>query len=429
MSARRGILGRAVDAVQQAVTPTVEGIGIAIGALRGNKMRAALTILGVAIGVMVVMVIAAIISGINSGVTDIFEEAGTRTFYVNRYFQGGIHVSDGSDEMSPWRRRPHIRIEEAERIAELPSVAFVDVMEWWGASASFEGKDLGSVGMEGRTENWVRISGGDVFPGRSFTRVETLTSARVVVVSDKLAERLFGQLDPVGKMIRLDGQPFEVIGKYTPPGNIFGDGEGPRAIMPHTTLNKYIKPQRGWMQIAVSPAESVSVASAIDEVTVAIRTLRGLRPGEETNFDIITQDKLLETWDKVTGVFFLVMIVLSAVGLMVGGVGVVAIMMISVTERTREIGVRKALGATRREILWQFLVEASTLTLIGGAAGMMVGGLIAFIVAKTTPLPAAVPLWAIVAALGAAAFTGIVFGIYPAARAARLDPVEALRYE
>jgi putative ABC transport system permease protein len=423
------ILGRTLGAVQRAVTPTVEGILIAISALRGNKMRAALTILGVAIGVMVVMVIAAIISGINSGVTEIFEEAGSRTYYVTRYFQGGIHVSDGSDEMSPWRRRPHILIREAERIAELPSVAFVDVREWWGATASFEGKDLGSVGTEGRTENWIRVSGGDIYPGRSFTRVEVLTSARVAVVTEKLAERLFGQLDPVGKVIKLDGQPYEVIGKYTPPGNIFGDGEGPRAIMPHTTLNKYIKPQRGWMDIAVSPAESVTVAASIDEVTIAMRTMRGLRPNDESNFDIITQDKLLETWDKVTGVFFLVMIVLSAVGLMVGGVGVVAIMMISVTERTREIGVRKALGATRREILWQFLVEASTLTLIGGAAGMAMGGLIAFIVAQTTPLPAAVPLWAIVAALGAAAFTGIVFGIYPAARAARLDPVEALRYE
>jgi putative ABC transport system permease protein len=220
-----------------------------------------------------------------------------------------------------------------------------------------------------------------------------------------------------------------VIGQYTPPANIFGDGEGPRAILPHTTLNKYIKPQRGWLDFAVSPADSVTVASAIDEVTVALRSFRGLRPGTESNFDIITQDKLLETWDKVTGVFFLVMIVLSAVGLMVGGVGVVAIMMISVTERTREIGVRKALGARRREILWQFLVEASTLTLIGGAAGMALGGVIAFLVKQATPLPAAVPLWAIVAALGAAAFTGIVFGIYPAARAARLDPVEALRYE
>jgi len=423
------LLGSVVGAAQRGLTPTVEGIGIAVGALRANKMRAALTILGVAIGVMVVMVIAAIISGINNGVTQIFEEAGARTFYVVRYFQAGIQVSDGSDEMSPWRRRPHVEIEEAERIAGLSSVSFVDVIEWWGAAASFEGKDLGSVGTEGRTENWVRVSGGDVYPGRSFTRLETLTSARVVVVTDKLADRLFGPLDPVGKVIKLNGQPFEVIGKYTPPANVFGDGDGPRAIMPHTTLNKYLKPRRGWMRVAVSPAESVTVASAIEDVTVLLRTMRGLRPGEESNFDVITQDKLLESWDKVTGVFFLVMIVLSAVGLMVGGVGVVAIMMISVTERTREIGVRKALGAKRREILWQFLVEASTLTLIGGAVGMALGGLIAWVVAQSTPLPAAVPLWAIVAALGAAAFTGIVFGIYPAARAARLDPVEALRYE
>jgi putative ABC transport system permease protein len=406
-----------------------EGVGIALDSLRNNKLRAALTILGIAIGVMVVMAIASIITGINQNVAQMFEEAGSRTFYVTRFFQGGIHVSDGSDEMSPWRRRPHLTVEEAQRIAALPSVSFVDVIEWWGASAEYEGEQLGSVGVEGRSENWPRVSGGDVYPGRSFTRLEALTNARVTLVTEKLAERLFGRLDPVGKTIQLDGFPFQVIGVYTPPPNLFGDGEGPRAIMPNGTLNKYIKPQRGWLRIAVVPNDSVTVDDAIDEVTVALRTMRGLRPGQETNFDVITQDKLLETWNKVTGIFFLVMIVLSAVGLMVGGVGVVAIMMISVTERTREIGVRKALGATRREILWQFLVEAGTLTLIGGACGMVLGGVIAFIVSHATPLPAAVPLWSVVTALLAAAGTGILFGMYPAARAARLDPVEALRYE
>jgi putative ABC transport system permease protein len=411
------------------MTPIFEGVGIAVAALRANKTRAALTILGIAIGVMVVMVMAALINGINTDVARLFEEAGSRTFYVERFFQGGIHVSDGSDEMSPWRRRPHLSADEAARLATLPSVAFVDVMEWWGASASYEGKELGSVGTEGRTENWVRVSGGDVYPGRSFTRVETLTSARVVLVTDKLAEQLFGQLDPVGKVIKLNGQPFEVIGKYTPPPNLFGDGEGPRAIMPHTTLNKYLKPERGWMRFAIAAGDSVTVEEAMDDVTIAMRTMRGLRPGQESNFDLVTADKLLDTWNNITGVFFLVMIVLASVGLMVGGVGVIAIMMISVTERTREIGVRKALGARRSEILWQFLVEASTLTLIGGIVGMILGGGIAFVVSRVTPLPATVPLWAIVAAVGAAAFTGIIFGIYPAARAARLDPVDALRYE
>ena len=168
---------------------------------------------------------------------------------------------------------------------------------------------------------------------------------------------------------------------------------------------------------------------AMDEVVATLRSLRGLKPGQENNFSIVTQDKLLDSWNQVTGMFFLVMLVLSSIGLIVGGVGVVAIMMISVTERTREIGVRKALGATRRAILWQFLVEASTLTLVGGAAGMLVGGVLAFAVSRLTPIPAHVPLWSIVAALGASALTGVGFGLYPANKAARLDPVEALRYE
>jgi putative ABC transport system permease protein len=405
-----------------------EGVGIAIGALRSNKMRAALTVLGVAIGVMVVMVIASMITGINRNVAQLFEEAGTRTFFVTRYFQGGVMVSDGSDEMSPWRRRPNLTIQEADRIAALPSIAFVDVQEWMGASAEFGSERLESVGIQGRTENWLRVSGGEL-QGRSFTRAENLTNARVAVVSAKLADRLLGQRDPVGKTIRLGGQPYVVIGVYTPPPNLFGDGDGPRAVIPHGTLVKYLNPQWGWMDFTVRPVDSVTVQQAIDDVTIALRTIRGLRPGQENNFDVITQDKLLDTWNKITGVFFLVMTVLSGVGLMVGGVGVVAIMMISVTERTREIGVRKALGATKRAILWQFLVEASTVTLVGGAIGMVLGGIGAFIVSHVTPLPAAVPLWSIVVALLAAALTGILFGIYPAGRAARLDPVEALRYE
>jgi len=167
----------------------------------------------------------------------------------------------------------------------------------------------------------------------------------------------------------------------------------------------------------------------VDDVTTALRRSRGLRPAQENNFAIFTQDRILQDWNQATGMFFLVMIALSAIGLLVGGIGVVAIMMISVTERTREIGVRKALGATRREILWQFLVEASTLTLIGGAVGMLLGGGGVYLVNALTPLPATVPMWSIVAALATSALTGIVFGIVPANKAARLDPVEALRYE
>ena len=220
-----------------------------------------------------------------------------------------------------------------------------------------------------------------------------------------------------------------MIGVYVPPPDIFGEGNRPAAYIPFKTYQKYVPHWRGWMAFLVLPRDDVTIASAIDDVTATLRTMRELRPAEDNTFDVITRDKLLDTWNQITGVFFLVMIVLSSVGLMVGGVGVVAIMMISVTERTREIGIRKAMGARRREILWQFLVEAATLTLVGGSVGMILGGLIAVIIGAATPLPAQVPLMSVVAALGMSILTGVVFGIYPAARAARLDPVEALRHE
>jgi putative ABC transport system permease protein len=200
-------------------------------------------------------------------------------------------------------------------------------------------------------------------------------------------------------------------------------------VIPHSTFTKHLDYQKGWMQIRTAPKDGFSVQDAIDDVTATLRTARHLRPGDKSNFSIVTQDKLLQSFQQATGAIALVMLALSAVGLVVGGVGVVAIMMISVTERTREIGVRKALGARRREILWQFLVEAATLTLVGGASGMVVGGAIAYALARWTPIPAVVPLWSILAALGASVVTGVGFGLYPAARAARLDPVEALRYE
>ncbi|HXV85723.1 MAG TPA: ABC transporter permease [Gemmatimonadales bacterium] len=405
-----------------------EGVGIALESLRSNKLRAALTILGIAIGVMVVMVIAAMISGINQGVADIFQQSGPRTFMISRFFQGGIVVSDGSDEMSPWRRNPPLTVEEADRLAELPSLAVVTVSEDAGAPVSYGSREL-SVNVRGVGTNWLRVTGGDVYPGRSFTHLEYQAQAPVAVPNAKLASELFGSLDPIGRRIKVGGVPYEVIGVYAPPPDLFGEGNRPRLVLPHSTFDKYVPHWRGWMQFFAAPTESATLDRAMDDVTSTLRGIRGLRPGQENTFALVTQDKMLETWDRVTGVFFLVMIALSSVGLMVGGVGVVAIMMISVTERTREIGVRKALGARRREILWQFLVEAATLTLVGGVVGMLLGGLVAFIVSRATPIPAVVPIWSIVVAIAASILTGVGFGMYPAARAAKLDPVEALRYE
>jgi putative ABC transport system permease protein len=277
--------------------------------------------------------------------------------------------------------------------------------------------------------HWIEVNGGDVYPGRSFTGMEDAALSRVAVVSPKFADQLFGSLDPIGRTVKIAGVPFEIIGIYNQPPSLFGGSSPPIAVVPHSTFAKYVPHWRGWLQIAVSPAENATQQDAMDQVTALLRSMRNVKPGAPDNFALVTQDKILDTWNKVTGAFFAVMLGLSSIGLMVGGVGVVAIMMISVTERTREIGVRKALGATRREIMWQFLVEAATVTMVGGAFGMLIGGLVAFIVSHVTPIPAYVPLWSIVAALAGSALTGVGFGLYPAAKAAKLDPIEALRYE
>ncbi len=411
------------------MTALFEGVGIALGSLRANKGRAALTILGVAIGVMVVMVMASLISGINRSVSNTFEQIAPRTFLVWRYFRAGVNISDGADETSPWRRNPPLTEAEADRLAQLPSVRYVTRREESSATVEFGDLHLESVEVGGLSSQWVEVNGGDVYPGRTFTRMEDLASSQVAVINQKLEAQLFRGRDPIGRTIKIAGVPFQVIGVYTPPPNLFSGVAPPFAGVPHGAFVKYVPFFKGWMRLAVAPAPDVPQQTAMDEVVATLRAMRELKPAQENTFSIVTQDKLLDTWNQVTGMVFLAMIVLSSIGLMVGGVGVVAIMMISVTERTREIGVRKALGATRREILWQFLVEAATLTVVGGAIGMILGGIIAFAVARLTPIPANVPVLSVVAALLAAAFTGIVFGLYPASRAARLDPVEALRYE
>jgi len=411
------------------VTGIFEGVGIALNALRTSKARAALTILGIAIGVMVVMLMAALISGINKQVAGVFESIAPRTFLVWRFFQAGVNVSDGSDETSPWRRNPAINDLEADRIRLLPSVRFVTRREESSGTVEFADRRLESVSISGLSAEWVEVNGGDVYPGRTFTRFEDLSNAAVAVINRKLEDQLFRGRDPIGQTIHVAGAPFTVIGVYAQPPSLFSGAAPPFVGVPHGAFVKSIPYFKGWMRLAVAPAPGYTQQESMDEVVATLRAMRNLKPGADNNFSIVTQDKLLDSWHQVTGMFFFVMLVLSAIGLMVGGVGVIAIMMISVTERTREIGVRKALGATRRAILWQFLVEASTLTLVGGAAGMLGGGAFAFLISHLTSIPANVPLWSILASLGASAVAGVGFGLYPASKAARLDPIEALRYE
>jgi putative ABC transport system permease protein len=406
-----------------------EGVAIALDSLRSNRVRAGLTILGVAVGVFVVVVISAAIHGINQSVAKDFESAGPTTFFLSRY-PITFEACDGTDDTCKWRHNPRLTYADNKVLDALPSVRAAGAQLMLSREVRYKDRSLSGTQVIGYTSNWTIIDGaGDLYPGRSFTESEEMNGERVVIINDEMAKKLFGDSDPLDKVVSIAGTPFTVIGIYHYEASFLSGGNRPRAIVPFQAAIRSLRASYADVGIAIVPRANVTRDEAEDEVIAAMRARHGLRPATENDFAIITQDKLFETYNKIFGMFFLVMIVLSAIGLLVGGVGVIAIMMISVTERTREIGVRKALGATRGIILWQFLVEAVTLTGIGAIIGLLVGTGVAMAIRNATPIQASVPPLAIVAALGASAVTGVLFGMMPAMRAAKLDPVEALRYE
>ena len=405
-----------------------EGVLIALDAIRSNKVRAGLTILGIAVGVFVVTVMSAAVHGINAGVSKSMAAAGPTTFFVTKW-PAEINSCNGSADSCPWRRNPPLTLAQAEELARIPEVKGVTAHIGSSAAIKYAERELPSIQVDGFTPGWIESNGSDIIDGRDFTQLEYETAAPVLLVNEKVVEKLFLGEGAVGKPVRFGGQYFVVIGVFRPIANVFDSNDRGKAIVPFTTAQRKLNVGVRWMDLTVKPRDGANRDQVMDDVIATLRSTRHLRPSETNDFFISTPEKLMELYDRIVGVFFLVMMVLSAIGLLVGGVGVVAIMMISVTERTREIGVRKALGATRGTILWQFLVEASTLTLVGAIAGLIVGGLLTFVIRSATPIEASTPPTAIVAALAASAFAGIVFGMLPALRASRLDPVEALRYE
>ena len=412
-----------------------EGVGIALDAIRANKVRAGLTIMGVAVGVFVVVALSSVVRGINESFARDLEAAGPTSFYMYRRPIGGFNICDGTDETCPWRRNPPLTLEEAEAIERLPTIKAVTAHIGTGASFKYKDREIPQAGLEVYTANWTQVDGGDIFPGRSFSQAEHDAAARVIIINEKLAEQLFGSSDPVGKLVAVRGVPMQVIGIYhytaSPMGTptSAGGGDSPKGIIPYLTGRRVLNMGYRGTDFIVKPEPGVTVDEAIDDVVALMRATRRLRPSQVNNFEMVSQDRLMGIYNELFGTVFVVGIALSSVGLLVGGVGVIAIMMISVTERTREIGVRKALGATRATILWQFLVEAVTLTGIGATVGLLIGVMVATMIRWWTPVPAATPVSAIVSALVASAITGIIFGMVPALRASRLDPVVALRHE
>ncbi|MDB4891373.1 MAG: hypothetical protein JWL61_3228 [Gemmatimonadetes bacterium] len=406
-----------------------ENIGIAIDALRLSKLRSALTILGVVIGVATVMTMATIVKGIRDQILNTISLAGPTTFYVMKIVST---TPVNPDQLPAYIRiRPDLRAEEARRMALLPQIEYAGIWSQVFARVNYGNSRTRDVIVYGADDHYQEVIGGELLEGRWFTKNELKTGAAVAVLQEKHARQIFGRENPLEKIVQIGGRPLQVIGLYQDPANIFSPpGQEVGAILPYEyTWHAYNIDKTNALFIVVKPKPGITVADAEDAVTILLREMRRLRPADKNNFDLLSQDQILKVFMSITDIFFLVMLVLASVALMVGGIGVMAIMMVSVTARTREIGIRKALGATRRDILMQFLVEAATLTGIGGLLGIAVGLVAGRGVTMLMNVQADAPLLQTLIAVVVSVGIGVVFGVVPARRAARLDPIEALRYE
>lgn len=410
-----------------------ESLSQAWDAMRGAPWRAALTIVGVAIGVIVVVLMAAVIRGVNTSVAQDIAAAGPNTFFLYRR-PVGFQACDGTEDTCPWLRNPPLTVAEAAALRDLPEIQDVTPHVSTVTTVAVAERRVPDVTVEAYGGDFLVTTGGTILAGRPFSPREGAAGLPVALINPQLVRQVFPNRDPIGAEVRLDGERFRVIGVYEPASSFLGrpgqasGGTDPLVVIPIERVARLGASLRR-LDLTVVPREGVPPATAQDAVLATLRSMRGLRPSQANTFELVTQSSLLETYNRLFGTFFLVLLGLSGVGLLVGGVGVVAIMTIAVTERTREIGIRKALGAPRSVIRLQFLVEAVLLTGTGAAAGLLVGTALAWAIGRFSPLPTSVPWWAIAAALGSATITGVVFGLIPAIRASRLDPVEALRWE
>jgi putative ABC transport system permease protein len=405
-----------------------EGVAVALEALRTNKLRSFLTILGVVIGVATVMLMASIVDGVRTQIFNALNAASPNVFYVMRFFS----QTPLNPDRLPYevRIRPVLDEQDAAAIALANDIRHAGLWNQSMNRIEYQSAATQMVLVYGADEAFLEVLGGTLAAGRGFTPGE-LRSGDVAVLEEETAHRLFGTGSPLGETVRVGGRPFRVVGVWRRPDNAFQPpGFSIGALVPYPVAKHSFRyDPTNDLFIVVVGRSGIPVTDAKDQATVALRRKRSLRPGMPNTFDFITQDQILDTMNSLTSVFFLVMTAISSVALLVGGIGVMAIMMVSVTDRTHEIGLRKACGATRREILWQFLVEAATLTLIGGLIGILVGLATGEVVKRILHLESGVPLWSAVLATLVSIGIGLIFGMLPANRAARMDPVEALRHE
>jgi putative ABC transport system permease protein len=427
-----------------------EVIAMAYDTVRGNKLRSGLTVLGVVIGITSIVGMTSMIRGLDESLREAIRSIGPNIIVIQRF--GPLSFTSGA-EFSALIRRPNLTVSDARAIqAQAPSIKLVDIQLGAGGGpptqerAFYRNLRTKLLIVLGTTENFAEGTALNLVAGRFFTGTEVQRRAKVVVLGQTPYQALFATsgIDPIGKTVRVGAERYTVVGVFDKrPGiGIASVQQDDFLVVPYTCYQQQfglrgITFGRGRgsgvtlvpFQIAALPRDDVPQAQAIAEIQRVMRIRHSLKLDDPDDFDVATQDAVIGLWDQISQATFLALIVISSIALMVGGIGVMAIMSISVTERTREIGVRKALGARRAEILFQFLMEAAFLTSLGGVIGIVLGAAIGWIVHLVTGFPVSLPWWSFALGLGFSSGVGVFFGMYPAIKASRLDPIEALRYE
>jgi len=406
-----------------------ESAYMALDTVRANKLRSMLTILGVSVGVVAVMFMVSIIQGLNKAFAAQIESLGSNTIWALKFDPSFGHQPNAEE-----LHRKELTIEDADAIRrDAPSIAGVSPFyRKIAETVRYQDKQSDTPILLGVTPYHEFTLSSYVGYGRYISDLDVEERTNVCVLGLDVVRALFPYENPLDKEIKIAGRPFHVIGVMEPLGSILGQSRDNSIYIPISTFHKYY-PEMEFpdiiFAIIVRPISRAYVKSALDEMTDILRRRRQVPQGAPDNFGISSQDALLDIYNQLTGATYLVLTAISCVALMIGGIGVMNIMLVSVTERTKEIGLRKAVGATRINILSQFLIEAVVLTAIGGLIGLVVGELASFLMNKYSPLPAFVPVWAIGVGIGISAAVGIIFGLWPAWKAARLDPIESLRWE
>jgi putative ABC transport system permease protein len=404
----------------------LEAAGIALDAIWSNKLRSFMTVLGNIVAVTSIIAVVSLVQGMNEYVTNaIVSDVGADTFTVQRY--PVVRTQADEDRI---RNNPRITLQEASAIKRFSdNIGAIAAEANSSAQMSYRNETVDGAQVTGVSPDYINFSTYDVERGRLISPVEVASARPVTVIGWDVADKLFGGLDPIDKTIAIGSQHFRIVGVHKKKGSAFGNSQDNFAVIPMPIFQKMYGSRMNNLQLVVKPKTPEVVKAAMDDATVALRVDRRLRPNEPDNFGMFTSDTLLGIYHTATNGIFAVLIGVVALSLVVGGIVIMNIMLMVVSERTREIGLRKALGARRRDIVWQILTESVTLSTFGGCVGTLFGFILAQIISKLSPLPAAVQLWSVMAGVGITAVVGLFFGLYPAMRAAKLDPIEALRRE